>query len=93
MIDTDTMTYVSAVNVAIASGNLPATVLRTDTCPECQTQLDADGGYDDHLITFVNGRLIVVIGCEGYWVIDPNAVGIASPTWMSLETQAAMFNG
>jgi hypothetical protein len=22
-----------------------------------------------------------VVGCEGYWVINPNAVGIPSPNW------------
>ena len=24
---------------------------------------------------------VVVVGCEGYWVINPNVVGIPSPNW------------
>lgn len=46
----------------------------TTECPECC----GVEGYEN-LHTMI-GK-IVLIGCEGYFVINPNAVGIDSPNW------------
>lgn len=63
--------YVAAVKAA-----RPADVRAwlTDTCPECGEVRPDD---DAHVV--LEGA--VVVGCEGYWVVNPNAVGITSPTW------------
>lgn len=32
-----------------------------------------------------DGRPVVLIGCEGYWCLDPNRLGIADPSWQPAE--------
>ena len=45
-------------------------------CPECGHVPEREEG-----IHVVVGAAAVVIGCEGYWVINPNVVGIPRPSW------------
>jgi hypothetical protein len=45
---------------------------RTSTCPECETLVRE--GTDPLGHVFVNGA--VAVGCGGYWVISPAALGI-----------------
>jgi hypothetical protein len=45
------------------------------TCPECGHSAPPDDGA--HVVL---GNA-VVIGCEGYCVIDPNAVGVPRLNW------------
>ncbi|MFC8428574.1 hypothetical protein [Streptomyces sp. NPDC057253] len=48
----------------------------TSVCTECDTHIppcDPDG--------HVMAGSAVVVGCEGYWLIDPNVVGIEAPHW------------
>lgn len=49
------------------------------TCPECGEDLDTmePAQFNRHTV-LANA---VVIACEDYWVINPNAVGIEDPTW------------
>ncbi len=44
-------------------------------CPECNQIPEPEDGI--HIVL----GAAVVIGCQGYWVINPNAVGIAKPNW------------
>jgi hypothetical protein len=71
----DRQTYLDTVRAADTTA---IARWRTRTCPECQDILTADGQYPDgHVV--VNGA--VVIGCEGYYVIDPAALGQPDPHW------------
>src|SRR6266576_1672064 len=46
------------------------------TCPECSSEADLMG-YDH--ICDKEGN--VLIGCEGYWVINPRVLGLDNPDW------------
>ncbi|ORT58123.1 hypothetical protein [Streptomyces sp. CB03238] len=48
----------------------------TSVCTECDTHV-ASSDPDGHVLVGSS----VVIGCEGYWLIDPNVVGISYPDW------------
>jgi hypothetical protein len=54
----------------------------TNTCPECGVDLQDDDADIEHLIiTLTSDTTAVVVGCEGYFVINPNLVGIDAPNW------------
>ncbi len=85
LIDTKSAVYVLAVAAAV--GGLRPEVL-TDQCPECGTILGRLE-HDYHLVVPMpdadpKGREVaVIIGCEGYWVVNPALVGIDAPNWGS----------
>lgn len=63
---------------AVANAPLKAVALwLTAICTECGHEPIAEGTESQH------GMLdeFVLIGCEGYWLINPNAVGIYNPHW------------
>jgi len=67
--------YLAAVVTALMRRDPAVWPYLSPICPECgQVPEAADG------IHVVLGAA-VVIGCEGYWVINPNAVGIPKPNW------------
>lgn len=68
------LAYVQAV--AAAPLNVIALWL-TNVCTECDLQPTAEGTESDH------GMIgdFVLIGCEGYYVVNPNVVGIRNPNW------------
>lgn len=70
--------YVAAVVAALTAGKLATSDLRHD-CPECgeTPALDAKGTGNPHRLV----GSFVVVGCEGYYVVNPNLVGIACPSW------------
>lgn len=83
-IDVRTADYINRVVNAIADGTITTDELPIGNwCPECDDVIDAT--YDDngHIMTRTPDGLtdVVIIGCERYWVIDPNMVGIVSPNW------------
>lgn len=60
----------------------------TDGCTECDSNvLDDDFELSAHWIMWdpQSQRHVVVIGCEGYWLINPASVGIDSEHWMGIE--------
>jgi hypothetical protein len=67
----------------------PARPYLTDRCPECGEKIV--GVMDDGTHIWVASGLdastgegpstYVVVGCEGYWVIDPTVVGMARVDW------------
>ena len=61
--------------MATAVAGDKTTLPLTSVCPECGLSTDL---LDlDHVVVQVGaGTAAVVIGCEGYWVIDPKLVGI-----------------
>lgn len=52
----------------------------TERCPECD---QVPTGYDTHYHKMHDGN--VIIGCEGYYVIDPAKVGMGSGNWMDFR--------
>lgn len=73
--------YVLAVVEALVRETLPQEA-RTNECPEC-TGILRPLDNSDHLIwaSQAGDEVVVIIGCEGYWVVDPALVGIDSPNW------------
>ena len=75
MFDQGTRDYLRAVRLAPPSAVQPWV---TGTCPECDTEITSSGlvitkyGTAAHVVI----RGSVVLGCGGYFVIDPAAVGI-----------------
>lgn len=48
---------------------------RIDTrCPECESPDDGNGLHATY-------RGFILVGCEGYWVINPNLLGFDKPLW------------
>ncbi len=72
--------YVTAVYAALAHG---APLPLTDRCTECG---EVPGWPNEDHITLPrpDGSAAVVIGCEGYYLINPNLVGIDAPDWQPL---------
>lgn len=78
----DDALYVHQVATAIDAGEL-ARVDLTNWCPECAMPV-TDFGNDGHVAVAVDphGHVAVVIGCEGYWVVDPAKVGRERKNWL-----------
>lgn len=77
--------YVLACVEAIVAEKLPVEAKR-DICPECMekvTQLNSS----NHIVrvSIPRDEVVLIIGCEGYWVIDPNLVGMNDSTWLPPE--------
>lgn len=73
--------YVVAVVRALLAGN-ELTVQRV--CPECGRRPRLDGSRD-HVLVCINGLEVVVVGCEGYWCVDPAEVGLSRGQWTPVE--------
>jgi hypothetical protein len=79
----DPSDYVSAVRGAIANDQTNVDRYLTNICPEC-AQVGIPGDGDHHMV-----GPCVVVGCEGYFVVDPNLVGIAAPHWQPTDLATA----
>lgn len=86
--DSRTKNYVDAVNNMI--GNIPFQF--TQRCMDCDLTIAAmasveiDGGHvlgqfesNSQVIPFV------IVGCEGYWHVNPHLVGMATDNWTPVE--------
>jgi hypothetical protein len=64
----------------------PASVIGrwlTHICPECE----AVPGNDDQWHV-VDEEGYVLVACEAYWVVNPNAIGMVRPDWMDWTERA-----
>jgi len=85
MSDAHTLAYLIAVDTALKSETNE--LLTTTKCTECEARIGEDGFFAvEHWVLFDTARdeLVVVIACEGYWVVDPSAVGIESEYWSGI---------
>jgi hypothetical protein len=71
----DPAAYVAAVSTALMRQDPALLPYLSPICPECDQEPDPEDGV--HVV--LSGA--VVIGCEDYWVINPNVLAIPSPTW------------
>jgi hypothetical protein len=78
--------YLAAVNAALERADHRLDRWLTNICPECDRAIDrADG---EHALiqrttpASPDPQVIVVVGCMGYWLIAPAAVGIV-PAWFT----------
>jgi hypothetical protein len=71
--------YLAAVIRALMRHDTTVQPHLSPICPECDEVPEPEDGL--HVVL----GAAVVIGCEGYWVIDPNLVGIHRPTWQPLD--------
>ncbi|MET0416573.1 MAG: hypothetical protein ABW022_11200 [Actinoplanes sp.] len=80
--------YAKTVDEAVMAGQVSGPLY--SACPECGVDFDnLDDVYadDQHIIMLTTiDTPAVVVGCEGYFVVDPNLVGIVSPNWQPVET-------
>jgi hypothetical protein len=88
----ETRAYAEAVDAAIVAGKLSGPF--TSTCPECATSFAVAGAHmdKDHIIvSLTSDTFAVVVACEGYYVVNPNLVGIDSPMWMGPDDEATII--
>lgn len=76
-------TYLAAVNAALDRGDRRVVEGLTNVCPECDNAI-GPGDSEHSLIqrstlAAPEPRMIVIVGCMGFWLIDPRIVGIAPP--------------
>lgn len=76
--------YAEAVDAAIVGAKLEGPF--TATCPECDVDFTCmDDVIEDEghiIVSLTSDTFAVVVACEGYFVVDPNLVGIDSPMWL-----------
>jgi hypothetical protein len=88
IIESRTATYLARVTDLIERGHVFQQM--TDTCPECDRTLDQFNS--NHHTVMINSNykvnpheVIILIACEGYWMINPNLVGIDTPNWTTMD--------
>ena len=67
--------YLTAVITALMRNDPAVQPYLSPLCPECDQVPEPEDGI--HVVL----GAAVVIGCEGYWVINPNRIGIPNPNW------------
>jgi len=75
--------YAEAVDAALQAGRITGPL--TTRCSECGWDFaDLDEAHEDTehiIITTASDTTAVIVGCEGYFLVNPNLVGIDSPNW------------
>lgn len=61
--------------------------LLTDRCPECG---QVPTGTDTQAHRMHEG--FVIIACEGYWVMDPEKIGLGTGNWMDFRDNIEDFD-
>jgi hypothetical protein len=79
--------YAALVDIALTDGRISGPL--TSTCPECGVNFaDADDARDDNnhiIVATTSDTFAVVVACEGYFVVNPNLIGIDSPNWSDAD--------
>lgn len=77
--------YLTRVVNALDTNTLHPDAPRTNRCPECDEDVRLhDSG---HLVWArepfpSEAEIVLIVACEGYWVINPNLVGIDNSQWL-----------
>lgn len=79
------MAYVALVDIALTEGRINPPL--TTRCQECDSDFaDLDEAHEDDehiIIATTSDTTAVVVGCEGYFQVDPNLVGLDASNWMN----------
>lgn len=61
----------------------------SDVCSECCEEVsEFEYANDSHVFTDREGDTpIMLIGCEGYLMINPNVLGVSAPNWQDWMTE------
>jgi hypothetical protein len=64
----------------------------TNRCPECEetvdTYLEAASAIDGHIVyQTTSDTFAILIGCEGYWTINPELIGLPRGMWMDWQDE------
>lgn len=76
---------------AIQAINLGKTEIPlTNRCPECNeaidTYLDAADYANGHIVyQTTSDTFVILVGCEGYWTINPELIGLPRDMWMDWQ--------
>lgn len=88
ILDTRLAVYLFQIGRKLNKGEYVEALMK---CPECDKEFTTwdDATEDDHII--IQQKIgdtkfyYCVVGCEGYWVVDPSTLGLPrgnwSPTW------------
>src|SRR3546814_13253239 len=90
MADSVTLDYLNRVDGALRT--TLHNVITSTKCPECDQSVYGERfNPADHWILLDTKRddLVVVIGCEGYWIVNPASVGIQNENWSGKIGRAA----
>ncbi len=73
--------YVAAVLSTLDAGLIGRTEIPSK-CPECEELMDLNNA-SEHVVLVGVAPLVtrVIIGCEGYWTVDPARVGLLRGNW------------
>lgn len=75
----DVDAYVEACTRFFSSSN-PIVRKYPHYCPECEETVPESDNDQEWPHRYANG--ILVVGCEGYFVVSPSIVGIDCPNWL-----------
>lgn len=73
------MQYAAGAQAALHMDLIPSQYLTT-TCPECGDEVTND--ITAHVVIIDREETqFVIVGCEGYWVINPEIIGMDREGW------------
>jgi hypothetical protein len=79
---TEVATLVYIMKATQALSEVRSGIKRTMKCPTCDKLI---GRADGKHVVYMG---FVVITCNGYWVIDPNKLGIERPKWQPASDES-----
>lgn len=77
--ESESAQYMRAVAAAVSANQ---DLMVTDECADCDQSVMGENFVNAwHTCTAYRGRVVVVIGCDGYHHIDPASVGMPAMNW------------
>jgi hypothetical protein len=77
-----TIRYITRASEEIDERNPDVIPYLGNYCSECDSHIDS---FNSEMHLLYKERLL--IGCEGYWFINPSHLGIHSPNWSDYRIQ------
>jgi hypothetical protein len=73
-------TYLELAGKAIREDRVTVEKWITDVCTECGSQVD-DMDEDHAVDELEDGTQVLLVGCEGFFFINPNLIGMSALNW------------
>lgn len=88
-IDLSQANYLKAAIEAVTSDPDRVSRWMSDICSECCEPVEQFGYAEDSHVFLEREEStpVVLIGCEGYLMINPNVLGIIKPNWQDWMTE------